>query len=114
MDNVYDKVDKTKDMDEQFNEFTHRAETLAKHINENISTLFNNIETFQKNLDVNVVQPPYSRDRLIKLAANDLVENLHLKHALVVLQGKDFIFKTIRYENSSTIDLQEFISRAAH
>jgi len=46
MDNVYDKVDKTKDMDEQFNEFTHRAETLAKHINENISTLFNNIETF--------------------------------------------------------------------
>ena len=46
MDNVFDKVDKTKDTEEQFHEFALRAENLANTIKENISSLFSTIEAF--------------------------------------------------------------------
>lgn len=44
MDNVFDKVDKTKETSEQFHEFAIRAEALANTIKENILSLFSTIE----------------------------------------------------------------------
>ena len=112
---VYNRVDATKDPDVQFNEFTRRAEDTAKNINGNINDLFSRIESFQKGLDVNDCKLPYQRDKLIRLAKEDLIENLQLKHALVVLQGKDFIrvHKDYTEDLKSTEDLQGFISSVA-
>ena len=113
MDNVFDKVDKTKETSEQFHEFAIRAEALANTIKENILSLFSTIEQFQKGcLDSSDCQPPYSREKLIQLASKDLLENLQLKHALVVLQGKDYIFKTLRYDFPATTELRNYISEA--